>query len=161
MAVEIHKTSSDHVVVTSSCSRLSSNNTTQALASYMQSDALKIAMINFSSTAKKLDTDHKRLSVGSFVVAEHVGHISILEPEGDLTAMELLAQKGFRESIQLLNSTFDLIFLSADNGDAISLLSALEGLKAFHITLARTKKTKSADMAQMRSRLPMQGLIYD
>ena len=161
MAVEIHKSGSNQVVVTSSCSRLSSKDTAQALASYMQSGALKVAMINFSSTTKKLDIDHKKHSVGLFVVAEHLGHTSILKPEGDLSAMELIAQKGFRESIQLLNSTFDLIFLSADNGDAISLLSALEGLKAFHITLARTKKTKSTDMALMRSRLPMQGLIYD
>jgi len=51
--------------------------------------------------------------------------------------------------------------LSADDGDAISLLRALEGQKMFHITLARTKKTKSATLAQMRSLLPIQGLLYD
>jgi hypothetical protein len=75
--------------------------------------------------------------------------------------MELLGQRGFWESIQSLKSTFDLVFLSADNGDAISLLSALEGQKMFHITLARTKKTKSSTLTQMRLRLPIQGLLYD
>jgi uncharacterized protein involved in exopolysaccharide biosynthesis len=161
MAVEIHKSGSNQVVVTSSRSRLSSNDIARALASYMQSETVKIAVINFSSTAKKIDINQKKLSVGSFVVAECVGHVSDLRPGSELTAMELLAQKDFRESIQLLNSNFDLVFLSADNGDAMCLLSALEGLKAFHITLAQTKKTKSATITQMRSRIPIQGLLHD
>ncbi|MDC0146042.1 hypothetical protein OAH94_01685 [Amylibacter sp.] len=161
MAVEIHKSSSNQVVVTSSRSRLSSYDTARALASYMQSDTTKVAVINFSSTTKKLNVDYERLSVEPFVVAECVDYVSDLRLDGDLTAMELLAQKGFRESIQLLNSTFDLVFLSADNDDAMSLLSALEGLKAFHITLARTKKTKTTTVTQMRSRIPIQGLLYD
>jgi uncharacterized protein involved in exopolysaccharide biosynthesis len=161
LAVEIHKSGSNQVVVTSSRSRLSGEVTACALASYMQSDTMKVALINFSSNAKKLDVDDEKLSVGSFFVAECVGNVSDLRPDGNLTAMELLAQKGFRESIQSLNSTFDLVFLSADNGDAISLLSALEGLKAFHITLAQTKKTKAATITQMRSCIPIQGLIHD
>jgi hypothetical protein len=161
MAVEIHKSDANQVVVTSSRSKLSGYDAAQALACYMQSDTMKVAVINFSSRAKKLDIDYERLSEGPFVVAERAGHVSILRPDGDLTAMELLSQRGFRGSIQSLNSIFDLVFLSADNGDAISLLSALEGQKMFHITLATTKKTKSASMTQMRSRLPIQGLLHD
>jgi hypothetical protein len=132
-----------------------------ALASYMQSDIMKIAMINFSSTTKKLDIDNDRLILGSFVVSESVDHVSILRPDGDLATMELLSQKDFWDGIQLLNSTFDLVFLSADGGDAISLLSALEGQKMFHITLARTKKTKTSTLWRMRSLLPIQGLLHD
>jgi hypothetical protein len=75
--------------------------------------------------------------------------------------MELLSQRDFYNNIKSINSTFDLVFLSADDGDAISLLRALEGQKTFHITLARTKKTKSATIAQMRALLPIQGLLYD
>ena len=161
LAVEIYKNGSNQVVVTSSRSRLSGNETARALASYMQSETIKVAIINFSSTAKKPNNDHEKLSIGSFVVTECVGGVSILKPDGNLNAMELLAQKSFRENIQLLNSTFDLVFLSADNDDAMSLLNALEGLKAFHITLARTNKTKTVTMTQMRSRLPIQGLIHD
>ena len=90
-----------------------------------------------------------------------MGQVSILRPGGDLTAMELLSQRDFYSNIKSINSTFDLLFLSAVDGDAISLLRALEGQKTFHITLARTKKTKSATLAQMRSLLPIQGLLYD
>ena len=111
--------------------------------------------------AKKLDTDDKRLSIGSFVVAESVEHLVVLRPDGDLNAMDMLSQKGFWENIQSLNSTFDLVFLCADNNNAISLLSALEGKKMFHITLAQTKKTKSATLTKMLSLLPIQGLLYD
>ena len=161
VAVEIHKSAATQVVVTSSRAKLTGNDVARALASYMQSDTMKVAVIDFSSRAKKLDIDRERLSVGSFVVAESAGHVSILRPDGDLAAMELLSQRGFWKNTQSLNSTFDLVFLCADNGDAISLLSALEGQKTFHITLARTKNTKSATLAQMRSLLPIQGLLYD
>jgi hypothetical protein len=127
----------------------------------MQSDTMQVAVIDFSAMGKKLDIDDERLSVGSFVVTERAGHVSVLRPDGDLVAMELLSQRDFWKNSQSLNSTFDLVFLCADNGDVISLLSALEGQTTFHITLARTKHTKSATLARMRSLLPIQGLLYD
>ena len=161
IAVEIHKSSATHVVVTSSQAKMTGNGMARTLASYMQSESVKVAMIDFSSKAKALSVDSKRLSVGSFVVTESAGHISVLRPDGELATMELLSHRDFLEKIQLLNSTFDLIFLCADNGDAISLLSALEGQKAFHITLARIKNTKSDALAQMRSLIPIQGLLHD
>ncbi|MDB2516503.1 Wzz/FepE/Etk N-terminal domain-containing protein [Planktomarina temperata] len=161
LAVEIHKSSTKQVVVTASRTKLTGNDVARALAIYMQSDTVNVAVVDFSSRAKKLDVNNDGPSVGSFVVAESVGHVSILRPDGDLTAMELLSQRGFYNNINSINSTFDLVFFSADDGDAISLLRALEGQKMFHITLARTKKTKSATLAQMRSLLPIQGLLYD
>ncbi|MDA9300050.1 Wzz/FepE/Etk N-terminal domain-containing protein [Amylibacter sp.] len=161
VAVEIHKSTAKQVVVTSSRAKLTGNDVARALASFMQSDNVKVAVIDFSSSAKKLDIDHEWLSVGTFVVAEDAGHVSVLRADGDLTTMELLSQRGFCKNIQSLNSTFDLVFLSANDGDAISLLRALEGQKTFHVTLARTKKTKSSSIALMRSLLPIQGLLHD
>ena len=161
MAAEIHKSCANQIVVTSLGSKLLSNDVAQVLASYMQSGTMKVAVIDFSSKSKQLNIDAERLSVGSFVVAENAGHVSVLVPDGNLAAMELLGQRDFWVSIQSLNSTFDLVFLSADNLDAMSLLTALKGHKMFHITLARTKKTKSANLIEMRSRLPIQGLLYD
>lgn len=75
--------------------------------------------------------------------------------------MELLSQRDFVKNIQSLSLSIDLLFLCADNNDSISLLSALDGQKIFHITLARTKKTKSKFLTQMRSRIQIQGLLYD
>jgi len=161
MSVEIYKSDLKLVVVTSLRAKMTGNSVARALASYMHSESMKIAVIDFSSRAKNLDIDGERLSIGSFVIAESAGHISVLRPDGDLAAMELLSHRDFWKKTQSLNSTFDLVFLCADNGDAISLLSALEGQKMFHITVARTKNTKSATLAQMRSLLPIQGLLYD
>ena len=161
MAMEIHKSGATQVIVTSSSSKLLSDDTARMLASYMQSDTMRIAVINFSSRSKKLEIDYERPSEGLFVVTEHANHVSALRPDSDLAVMEMLGQKGFRESIQSLNATFNLVFLAADNGDALSLLSAIEGKKAFHITLARTRKTKSVTLTQIRSRLPIQGLLHD
>tara|TARA_B110000908_G_scaffold80909_1_gene96952 strand:+ start:2100 stop:4043 length:1944 start_codon:yes stop_codon:yes gene_type:complete len=161
IAVKIHKSAATQVVVTSSRAKLTGFDAARALASYMQSDTMKVAVIDFSSREENLEIDAEWLSVGLFVVTESAGHVSVLRPGGDLGAMKLLSQKDFWESIQSLNSTFDLVFLSADNDDAISLLSALEGQKTFHITLARTKHTKSANLTLMRSLIPIQGLLYD
>ena len=161
LAMEIHKSGVNHVIVTSLQSKLSGNDFARLLASYVQSKTMKVAVINFSSKAKQLNIDYERLSVGSFVVAEHADHLSVIEPNGNLAAIELLGQRDFWKSIKTLNSTFDLVFLSADNSDAISLISAIEGQEMFHITLARIKKTKSAALLEMRSRLPIQGLLYE
>jgi uncharacterized protein involved in exopolysaccharide biosynthesis len=161
MAVEIHKNAAKQIVVTSSRAQMTGIGVARALASYMQSESINVAVIDFSSKAKMLDTDGERLSVGSFVITESTGHVSVLRPNGDLAAMELLSHRDFLEKIQSLNSTFDLVFLCADNADAISLLSALEGQIIFHMTIARAKKTKSATLMHMRSLLPIQGLLYD
>jgi hypothetical protein len=161
LAMEIHKSNATQIVVTSSGTKLSGDDTSRALASYMQSETMKIAIINFSLNAKKLEIDNERLTLGSFVVTERERHISVLSPDSELAAIEQLGQKGFRESIQSLKSSFDLVFMSADNSDTISLLSALEGHKVFHITLAKTRKTKSETLTQMCSHLPIQGLLYD
>jgi hypothetical protein len=161
MAVEIHKSSAMQVVITSSRARLTGNDVSRALASYMQSDSTDIAVIDFSFRGKRLDIDDERPSIGSFLVSENLGHVSVLRPDSELAVMEMLSQKDFWKSIQSLKSTFNLVFLCADNSDAISLLNALEGQKTFHITLARTKNTKSATLMHMYSLLPIQGLLYD
>lgn len=161
LAVEINKNAITQVVVTSSLAKMTSNDVARALCSYMQSDTMKVAVIDFSSKPKKQNTDDEKLSIGSFNITERAGHLSALKPVGSLEAIEMLSQRDFWENIQSLNSTFDLVFLCADDRNALSLLSALEGKKMLHITLARSKKTKSNTLAQMRSLLPIQGLIHE
>lgn len=161
MAVEIHKSGTTQVVITSSRAKLTSNDLARALASYMQSDSTKVAVIDFSSRAKKLDTNKKGLSIGSFIVAESAGNVSALIPDNNLEAMEMLSKKDFAKNLQTLSSNINILFLCADNGDAISLLRAMQDQKTFHLTLARTKHTKSDTLAYMRSILPIQGLLYD
>lgn len=161
IAVEIHISDTNQVVVTSLCAKITGNDIARALASYMQSDTLNIAVIDFSSKSKKIDSEKKMISIGSFVVDESLGNVSVLKPSEDLAAIELLSQRDFVKNIHSLNSTIDLLFLCADNNDAVSLLRALHGQKTFHLTLVRTKRTKSADLAQINSLLPINGLLHD
>lgn len=161
LAVEIFNSNTNQVVVTSSRAKLTANDMARALASYMQSNSMKVAVIDFSSKAKKLDVDKERITIESFMVMESVGNLSILRPESDFSAIELLSQKDFVKNLRSLCSTIDLLFLCADNDDAISLLRALQEQKIFHVTLARTKHTKSATLTHMRSFFPIQGLIHD
>jgi hypothetical protein len=122
---------------------------------------MSVAVIDFSSKAKKLDDNLEKPLVGSFVLAESAGNVSVLRPNNDFSAMELLVQKDFAKNVQSLHSTIDLLFLCADDDDAICLLRALQGRSILHFTLARTKRTKSATLAHMRSFLPIQGLLYE
>jgi len=161
MAADIYKSGTNQIVVTSSRSSLTGNHVARALAGYMQSDDVKIAIIDFSSKHKLLNTDDQKLSVESFVIVENATHISVLMPKDGLAAIELISKKDFWKTTQSLGSNYDLVFLCADNDDAISLLHALKGQKSFHITAARTNHTKSATLSLMRLLLPIQGLIYD
>ena len=161
MAVEINKSGTAQVVMTSSRAKMTSYEAALALASYMQSKTMDIAIIDFSSKENEPYSNTDGTLFGSFVTGESEGHITVLKPDGQWTAIELLRLKDFWTRIQSLNSTFNLVFLCADNIDAISLLNALEKQNIFHITLARTKKTKSAILRQMRLLLPIQGLFYD
>lgn len=161
LAIEIHKNAVSQVIITSSNAKMTSSDVARALAVYMQSDIVKIAIINFASHNKKLDIDNKISTVGSFVVSESTDHISVLKLGENVSEMDFVSKRNFTDDIKSLNSTFDLIFLCADNANAISLLSAVEKQKVFHITLMKIKKTKSKTLARMRLLLPIQGLIYD
>jgi len=161
IAVEIHKSDLTQVLVTSLRAKLKANDVGRALASYMQSDNMKVAVIDFSSKEKMLDLNKKKGSFGAFIVTESAGNVSVLIPDNNLSAMELLGQKEFTKNIQTLNSTIDLLFLCADDSDAISLLRAMQLQKTFHITLARTKYTHSATLKQISSLLKIQGLLHD
>ena len=161
LTVEIHISNSTQVVVTSLHAKLTGNDVARALASYMQSDSVRVAVIDFSSKDRNLDNKEEKLSVGSFVITETVGNVSILRPSDDLEAIELLSKTDFAKNLNSLSSTIDFLFLCADNKDAISLSRALQGQKSFHIMLARTKHTKLADLAQIKLLLPIQGLLHD
>ena len=159
--VEIHKSGSTIVIITSSHSRMTANDISRALAMTVQKNGTKIALINFSEQNKKQKNNTDQVSTGEFFVSENEGNLSILCPKNNSVAIELVSQKEFMQSIQSLNSIYDLIFICADNDDAISLLRALEGKTLYHLTLARIKRTKSNNLLNMRSLLPIQGLLHD
>ena len=161
ITTEIHKSNTTQVMVTSSRTRFISSDVAKTLASYIQTDTIKVAIIDFSSKERIPDIDTKRLSGETFIVSEHIGNVSVLRPASNYLAIDLLSQKDFIKNIHSVSSTVDLLFLCADNVDAISLLRAFEEQKIYHITLAKTKRTKAAELRLMRSLLPIQGLLYD
>jgi hypothetical protein len=159
--VEINKNATSIAVVTSSRSKIESNDTAQALALSMKSMDYNIAVIDFSNKSSKLYSENIQTSFGSLVVTESEDHVSILKPKSGLEVMDILSGKDFLENIHSLKSDFKLIFLCADNNNAISLLRALEGQKMYHLTLARIKHTKSDTLRIMNLLLPIQGLLHD
>jgi len=160
IAVEIHKGKNFLTVVTSSNAKKISYEIGLALALTIQTDDTKIAVIDFKKRKNpKITPD--QASIGSFIVSEATGQVSVLRPKSESDPKKIISQKDFLKNIQALNSSFNLVFLCADNDDALSLLRALEGQKIFHLMLAKTKKTNSNTLQCMRSLLPIQGLLHD
>ena len=60
-----------------------------------------------------------------------------------------------------IESDFDLVFISADNFDAISLLNTYVSQDVLHFTSARVRKTKFDALTELCKILPVQGLIYE
>lgn len=161
LVLEVNKSGAELIIMTSSRAKLRGIDVARALACYMQHDGTTIAIINFSERSKKLDVMEERPSVGSFIVSEIADRTSILRPDEDLLALEFLSRRDFLNNVQSLNSTYDLVFLCADDDDAISLLSVLERQKTLHIMLARIKRTRSRVLTTMGSLIPIRGLLYD
>ena len=161
IVVEIHKSNTTSVITTSLSAKITAYEVALALALSMQSRDTKIAVINFSSKVINQPINANLDSLGEFIVTAHVDNVSVLRKKDEMTSMQFISQKNFFKNIQSLNSNFNLLFLCADNSDAISLLRVLEMKEIFHLTVARTKHTKTKDLTSIRSLIPIQGLLHD
>lgn len=161
LTVEIHKSSVDKIVVTSSSSSLNSNVLARAIAGYMQTSDLNIAIIDFSCREKSILADEASQGIDLYEITEKNGKVSVLMPKIEKDALAFLSNRNFSKSLLSLNSSFDLVFMCADDDDALTLLRAIQKLKVYHIMLAKTRNTKSNVLSQMISLLPVQGLLHE
>jgi uncharacterized protein involved in exopolysaccharide biosynthesis len=161
IAVEIHQSGNFFIAITSSNSKLRSVNLAYAIASYIQSKDIKIAIINFSAVQKNIGPENNKLTIGSFNIIEKIEKVSLLQPINNSKPIDTLGEKDFQTQIEILHSEFSYIILCADNTDTVSLASSLNGLDVHHIALARRNKTKSQPFKQLIKILPIQGLLYE
>lgn len=161
IAAEIHSNQNRRILFTSLGSRLKSNDIAKIMAIYMREDNLKIALINFTTNQKIQNSQNDQISIGMFSVVQVVSKISVLQPNNQLGAIELLGQHDFQDQLEALYSKFDLIFLSADDDDAISLARASINKDVTHITATRIKRTKSEALTRLKKLTPIQGLLYE
>lgn len=161
LTVEVNKHYSKKIIVTSSNSKLKSNNMALSLACYMSSADLKIAVINFSCKIKSQLKPETATKIGSYLLIEEKENVSVLMPGNQHKILDFLSQRNFVKSLQELNNNFELIIVCADDEDALTLLRSVEGQDIFHISLARLKHTKIHVLNQMASILSIQGLLHD
>ena len=96
-----------------------------------------------------------------FTVVHSSENISILQPNNQVNTIDFIGKPDFYDLLKKLESYFDLIFISANNNDALCLASALNGREVTHISIVKLKRTKSQKLSELRSALPIQGLIYE
>jgi uncharacterized protein involved in exopolysaccharide biosynthesis len=158
---EINKSKCNKVIFTSCNSKFRGNDVAKILGIYLQAQNVKICIINFSQKPKVMNNDTDKTSFGPFYVRDKVKEVTLLNVQSTLGALEILGQRNFLKDLNNLDAKFDLIFISADNNDAISLLRALKGQEIFHISLANLKRTKSNILSQIRMLAPIKGLLHD
>ena len=158
LATEVHKHSSNQIIITSASSRLKSIDLARGLATYMQTDQYNIGIINFSEQTEKLKSFD---TVGSFFIKSKVGNVSHLQPKNIENTVDFLGKRNLHEQLEIVQSKFDIVFLCADNIDAISLARAIYGSDTFHLVITRLKHTQSQHLTQLRKLLTIQGLLYE
>jgi hypothetical protein len=158
LATEIYKHNTNQIIITSARSRLQSIDLAKALATYMQTDQYKIGIINFSEQTEKPKSIE---TIGSFFIESKVGKISYLQPNNVENTIDFLGKRNFYEQLEIVQSKFDIVFLCADNIDAISLARAIYGSDTLHLAITRLKHTQSKHLTQLRKLLTIQGLLYE
>jgi uncharacterized protein involved in exopolysaccharide biosynthesis len=161
LAIEIHNLNSKYVVITSSRTKFNSKNIAQLLSLYMQSSNFKIAIINYSEVGKKAQLDKNDKYFSPYYECENYENVSILMPEEKHSTLELLSKKFFPNTLDDLESHFDIIYVCADDNDSITLLRAMQKKQAFHISLLKLKSTRIDQLSQMHTLIPIQGLFYE
>ena len=161
LAVEINRNSNNLVLFTSLNSRLKGFDVANATAKYMQSEDLKIGLLNFNSKFTQHINHENATEVGSYSIIKKLDEPYIVHPTRKIETSDLIAVRDFTDQLHKLQANFDLMFLSADNGVALSLASALSEQDVSHITIARTKRTSSKSLIKIRELLPIQGLLYE
>jgi uncharacterized protein involved in exopolysaccharide biosynthesis len=161
LAIEIHKNNFKTVLFSSLKSKINSHELAKAMAVYMQADNLKIAIINFT-TKQQIPAANSEINyIGAFNIVENVNKISVLQPKNKLKAIELLGRRNFQDQLLSINSHFDLIFLTADDNDAISLAGALINIDITHIAATKIKRTKPDILVKLQKLIPVQGLLHE
>ncbi|MDC0604903.1 hypothetical protein OAO96_06400, partial [Amylibacter sp.] len=161
LIVEIHSRADNFIVVSSLETKIKSHELAKIISSIIQNDTIKIAIIDFSHLGKIQSPDLDIEVIGDFQLCERDRNISVLTPKHDLGPMSYVTQRDFSASLQLLSETFDIIFVCADNTDALSLVRAIKIDSIFHIVLTRTKHTKRKNISQLSMIKPIQGLLYE
>jgi uncharacterized protein involved in exopolysaccharide biosynthesis len=161
LSMEIHKDPSKFVAISSLNTKIKSNDLAWLISSFMQFDVLKIAIINFSNMNNKDSLDNNKSEVfGVFKTIEKDENISILQINNNQNPMDFISHSNFSNNLNILNKSFDLIILCADNQDSLSLMRAVQPVEVFHILLAKTKRSKRKMISQLIKIKTVQGLLY-
>ena len=161
LSLEIHKSGKTQILVTSLNAKLNGYELGRCISSYMQSEKLNIAVVNLSSVSDKIQINLEKIKGTSFVVTESNNQVSILKPENKLNSLDFMSQRDFLTQVQNLNKSFDLIFLCADNDDALCLVRAIDIKNIYSILIARTRRSQQKKLAKMHKLFPIQGLLHD
>ena len=161
LATEIHRNNAVQVALTSLQSKLKSVDLAIALATYIQTNDFKIAIINFSEKSQLIKTSESPTSIRSFQISTEENNITILQPKDVSRSIDLLGKKEFVKELDLLQKKFNLTLLCADNFDALSLARAIAEKNLLHITMVRLKSTKSENLIELSTLLPVTGLLHE
>jgi uncharacterized protein involved in exopolysaccharide biosynthesis len=161
LSIEIYKSGISHIVITSSKAKIPSYNIALALACFMQSKKNRIAIVNISNK-KTIPIDKlEHNTIVGYDISHTMEYVYIINTKDGNNIQETISQKNYIDDLQKLKKEFNLLIMCIDDNEISSSLRALEGQNIFHITIAKTKRTKLKTLDRMQSLLPIQGLLYE
>lgn len=160
LSIEINKDPAKFIFVSSLGGKIKSKDLVKIIANYVKVDNSKVAMINFTNNDKAPSSITKDDIFGSFRAYKSSNEVYNLYPTSGALNLDILDHKNFPENLEVLSQHFDLIFISADNEDSLSLLRAIKFMETFNILIARVKYTKREMLHEILSIKPIQGLLH-
>jgi uncharacterized protein involved in exopolysaccharide biosynthesis len=161
LILEIHKFSTNTVVISSLDSKIKSFEFARIIAGHMYKSRHNIAIIDLSDSYKKKSLNVQKDVMGTFETCEIEENIRIFQLTDKIMSIEFLSQNDFIKDLQALKKSFDLVIISADNDDSLSLNRITSDEKVFHVILSRLKHTKRENLSKLMEIKPVQGLIHD
>ena len=127
----------------------------------MQSKKNRIAIVNISNK-KTIPIDKlENNTIVGYDISNTMEYVYIINTKDGNNIRETISQKNYIDDLQKLKKEFDLLIMCIDDNEISSSLRVLEGQNIFHITIAKTKRTKLKTLDRMQSLLPIQGLLYE
>jgi uncharacterized protein involved in exopolysaccharide biosynthesis len=161
LSVEFYKSNLNTIILSTSQAKHSAADIANLLAVYMQSDDEKFAIIDFSFGKKKINPNPNFFLNDTFMILSDESNITNLVPNTTLDAIESVGDRNFIENLDALSKTFDTIIVCANNEDVMSLIRAVDAKKVYHISSTRRGYTKEKNLSDIRSIIPIQGLLHE
>jgi len=159
LKIEINNSNKLFLIISSLGCSMKARSLSRILSENMQSPEFKIAHIDFSAS-KKNNKNLGNFKNTKFKVMEEFENVVFLCPKEHVNPMDFVGDRGASNYLRDLKSNFDLIILSTESNDVITLAKLFDKKETYHVCLTRKGKTRRRDLEHIANTLPFGAQFY-